>query len=165
MKPIKFVVLGSALLASIGVFLDWISVSADAPKLLRESLPASGMENGGPIFLFFLGMPLLAAGIGAAKRFGRGLSVLAIIGSALATLLALVKYADIDEAGRELAKIAGSSAVSAAPGYWMVFTGSLVACLAAFVTLIKPERAPTPAPAIGHVPAGAHPAHPGYHAQ
>lgn len=143
MRPVKFVVLGAAALASIGVFLDWVSVSADAPKIIREAMPTSGMENGGPVFLFLLGMPLLAAGIGAAKRFGRGLSVLALIGSALASLFALVKYADIDGAGRQLAKLGGGSAgaVSAAPGYWIVFFGATIACLASFVTLIKPEPA------------------------
>lgn len=149
MKPVKFIVLGAAALASIGVFLDWISVNGDVPALVRDTMPKSGMENGGPIFLFFLAMPLLAAGIGAAKRFGRGLSVLAIIGSALASLLALVKYADIDEAGRELAKLGSSGTLGAAPGYWLVFTGALIACLASFVTLVKPERAQPPPAAFG----------------
>ncbi len=146
MKPVKFVVLGSAVLASIGVFLDWISVSSDVPAIIREGLPKNGMENGGPLFLFFLAMPLLAAGIGAAKRFGRGLSVLAIIGSALASFLALAKWADIDDAAIELSKLGAGGTVGVAPGYWLVFCGALVACLASFVTLVKPERA-LPAPA------------------
>lgn len=145
MKPVKFVVLGAALLASIGVFLDWIAVTGDVPALIRDAMPKSGMENGGPVFLFFLAMPLVAAGIGAAKRFGRGLSVLAIIGSALASLLALVKWADIESAGDELSKLGGSGSVGVAPGYWLVFFGAFVACLASFVTLIKPEPKLQPA--------------------
>ncbi len=139
MKPVKFVVLGSAALASVGVFLDWISVSGDVPRLVKDALPRSGMENGGPVFLFFLAMPLLAAAIGAAKRFGRGLGLLARAGAALATLLALVKYADIDGAAAELSKLGGSGTVGVAPGYWLVFCGALFASLASFVTLVKPE--------------------------
>ncbi|NUO48437.1 MAG: hypothetical protein HOV80_06240 [Polyangiaceae bacterium] len=145
MKPVKFVVLGAAALASIGVFLDWIAVTGDVPALIRDAMPKSGMENGGPIFLFFLAMPLLAAGIGAAKRFGRGLSVLAIIGSALASLLALVKWADIESAGDELAKLGGGGSVGVAPGYWLVFFGATIALFASFVTLIKPEPKLQPA--------------------
>lgn len=142
MKSVKFGVLIATLVASLGVFLDWISVSGQLPRAIGQGLPTSGMDNGGPIFLFFLAMPLIGAAIGIARRFGRGLAALALVGSLLASFLALIKYADIDEAAQELAKLGGSATVSAAPGYWLVVCGAFAAAGASLLAVVKPEPKP-----------------------
>ena len=36
MKQIKFAVLGSSVLASLGVFLDWIDVTGDLPAAIND---------------------------------------------------------------------------------------------------------------------------------
>lgn len=140
MKPVKMVVLGASLLAVVGVFLEWVSVSGSLPKVLASTLPRSGMDNGGPIFLFLLAMPLLAAGIGLKRPFGRGFAGLSLFGALGATFFALVKYSDIEEAGREVAKVAKGVSVSAGFGYWIFFVGAAVAMVASVAGLIKPER-------------------------
>ncbi len=124
MKATKFVVGAGAAFGILAVFLDWMSIEGKAVGLLKE-LPTSGMSNGGPVFLFLLGFPLLAAAIGAAKRFGRGMATMALLGGLLSAFMALVKYADIQSAGK-MAKQLGVT-VSVAPGYWILFLGSVLA--------------------------------------
>lgn len=139
MKQIKFAVLGSSVLASFGVFLDWIDVSGDLPSAISDGLPRSGMENGGAVFLFLLGMPLLAAGIGCLKRFGRGLAALALFGASLAMLFALAKSADIRHATEKLVEYGFSGTIDLASGYWVLVVGSVVSVVASMAGLVKPE--------------------------
>lgn len=147
MKSAKFAVLGSTLLAVIAVFLPWISVSGDA-GLFGSALPRSGMDNGGPVFLFFLMMPLVGAGIGALKRYGRGLAALSFVGGLLTVFMALVKYADIDGAAGEAKQL--DVVVSAAAGYWVFFVAASAICAASLAALIRPEKKPAPAPMAHH---------------
>lgn len=144
MKPVKFIVLASTLVSILGVLaFDWISVTGSLPKLLSD-LPRTGMDNGGAIFLFFLAMPLIGAGIGAAKRFGRGLALLSMFGSFVASFFSLVKYSDIDQAARTAKSLGVTLGVGM--GYWIFFAGASVAFLASLVALIKPEPKPAVAP-------------------
>jgi hypothetical protein len=144
MNPIKFVVLGSSLVASAAVFMNWISFKGELPKLLAD-LPVTGMQNGGPIFLFFLGLAVIAGAIGAARRFGRGLAVLALVGALCSTLLGILKWGDISDATKSAEQLGGLVELSIAPGYWIFFLGSLVAFVASIAGLVKPEKAPAPA--------------------
>jgi hypothetical protein len=137
MKATKWIVGGGALLGIASVFMSWISVDGKANKLL-DALPKTGMENGGPVFIVLLSLPLIAAVVGAAKRFGRGMAGLALAGGLLSAFMGLVKYADIESAGK-IAK--GIATVSAAPGYWLFFIGSVVAMVGGIIGLIKPEKA------------------------
>ncbi|MFO0554020.1 MAG: hypothetical protein U0271_36910 [Polyangiaceae bacterium] len=148
MKFTKFAVLGGALTAMIGVFLKWIQVGGDAPKTLLAELPMTGMDNGGPVFLFFLALSAIGAGVGSLKRFGRGLAGLSFGGSLLTVFMAFVKYADIEEAGHA-AKELGVT-VEVASGYWVLFIGASLACLASLVALVKPE------PKLAAPPQGLH---------
>lgn len=143
MKSVKFAVLGATLLAMVAVFLPWISVSGDA-GLLSSSMPRTGMDNGGPVFLFLLMMPLVGAAVGAAKRFGRGLAALSFIGGLLTVFMGLVKYADIDAAAVEAKQI--DVVVSAAAGYWVFFLAAAAVCVTSLAGLIKPEKKPAAAP-------------------
>ena len=152
MKSIKFGVLGATIVAMGAVFMNWISVSEGVPKTVTEALPMTGMDNGGPVFLFLLGMPLLGAGIGALKRFGRGLAALSFVGSLLAVFLGLVKWVDIDDAAQELSAIGAT--IGGGSGYSIFFLAASAACLASFVGLIKPEKKPELAP-VGGRPAHA----------
>ncbi len=140
MKQTKWIVGGGALLGIVSVFLDWMKLDGTVTGPLA-ALPKSGMENGGPVFIVLLALPLIAAAVGAAKRFGRGMAVLALLGGLLAAFMALVKYGDITDAAK-LAK--GMATISVAPGYWLLFVGSTVALVGGIVGLIKPEPA-TPA--------------------
>jgi hypothetical protein len=151
MKQVKFAVLGSSLLATVAVFLEWVHVSGELPAILG-ALPRTGMENGGPIFLVLLAMPLAGAGIGAAKRFGRGLAGLSLFGALCASFLGLVKYADIEAAGREVGKLGAKLEVTAGVGYWLFLVGAVVALLASVVGLIKPEKVEAPKLASGVTP-------------
>lgn len=146
MKATKFAVLGATVLGIVSVFLEWISVSGKGGAIL-DAMPRTGMDNGGPIFLFFFVLALIGAGIGAAKRFGRGLSVLSLIGGLLAAFMGLVKYADIENAAREASKIGAT--VDAAMGYWLFFVCSCAIVVLSLVNLIKPEKKETAAPAMG----------------
>ncbi|NUP11447.1 MAG: hypothetical protein HOW73_35830 [Polyangiaceae bacterium] len=140
MKSLKFAVLGATVAAMAAVFLDWISVSGDLPSALEGTLPRSGMDNGGPVYLFLLSFPLIGAGVGALKRYGRGLAGLSFVGALLTVFMGLVKYADIDEAAREAGKIGANLGV--ATGYWLFFLGACAACIASLIALIKPEKKP-----------------------
>jgi hypothetical protein len=143
MKATKWIVGGAALVGISSTFMDWMSIELGGlAKSVADDVPTGGMDNGGPIFIFLLGLPLLAAIIGIAKRFGRGMGVMALIGGLLATFLALVKYADISEAAAQLAS-AGMGQASVAVGYWVLFVGSTLATLGGLFALIKPEPAPT----------------------
>lgn len=148
MKSFKFIVGGAALIGIISVFLKWISIDGKLPKVLAGAMPESGMDNGGPVFIFLLALPLIAAGIGALKRFGRGLSALALVGSLAAAFMAMVKYDDIEKGARAAAKLGGNVTMSAAPGFWVFLIASTAALLVSLVSLVKPEpQRPSGAPA------------------
>ena len=139
MKANKFIVGVGALLGIVATFLEWAVVDFDGPAAgLDIAVPTSGMDNGGPIFIFFSAMPLIAALVGVVKRFGRGMGVLALIGGLLATFLALVKYADISDAGAQLAD-QGMGSVGVAGGFWVLFVGCALAAVGGLLALIKPE--------------------------
>ncbi len=137
MKATKFAVLGATVLGIVSVFLDWISVSGKGGAVL-DAMPRTGMDNGGPVFLFFFVLALIGSGIGALKRFGRGLSVLTFIGGLLAVFMGMVKYADIGNAAQEAGKIGAT--VDAAMGYWLFFACSCAIVVLSLVNLIKPEK-------------------------
>ena len=141
MKATKFAVLGATVLGIVSVFLDWISVSGKGGAVL-DAMPRTGMDNGGPVFLFFFFLALIGSGIGVLKRFGRGLSVLTMIGGLLAAFMGLVKYADIGSAAREASKIGAT--VDAAMGYWVFFVSSCAIVVLSLVNLIKPEKKEQP---------------------
>jgi hypothetical protein len=142
MKAVKLVVGGAAVMGMIGTFLPWIDVGgAGATGKFAAALPRSGMDNGGVLFLVLLAVPLLAALLGLRKGMGRGLGALALVGGLLSLFMALVKYADIQKAGRLAAKVSADLTISAGAGYWLLFAGSLIALLGGLVALIKPERA------------------------
>ncbi len=143
MKPIKWIVGGAALLGIASTFTNWMTWEGKLPKLLAD-LPASGMDHGGPVFIFFLALALIAALIGIIRRFGRGMAVLAMIGGLLSTFVSLLKYGDITEAAGILAK-AGVASVSVAAGWYVLFFASAACMLVPIVALIKPEPKPTPA--------------------
>jgi hypothetical protein len=146
MKHLKFIIGGAALLGIIGVFLTWVNIEGAIPKLLGpDAIPTSGMDNGGPVFIFLLALPLIAAVIGILKRFGRGLAVLALVGGLAATFMGLVKGADIDDAAAELKKLGGAATLSYAPGYWVCFIASCIVLVVSIVALIKPEPKPATA--------------------
>jgi hypothetical protein len=141
-KATKFIVGGAAVVGIGACFLDWASIElGGAAKKMAVEFPTSGMDNGGPVFIFFFALPLIAALVGVLKRMGRGMGVLAAIGGLLAAFLGLVKYADISDAGAKLAD-AGMGQVAVAPGYWAMFFASLLCLLAGLVALIKPEPKP-----------------------
>lgn len=153
MKATKFIVGAGALLGIVACFLDWASVEFEgAAESVMAAVPRSGMDNGGPIFIFFLAMPLIAAVIGIIKRFGRGMGVLAFIGGLLATFMAMMKWADISEGGAELAK-AQMGSMEVAGGFWLLFLGCTLATVGGLVALIKPEpkalATPGPMAAMG----------------
>jgi LPXTG-motif cell wall-anchored protein len=137
MKATKFAVLGATVLGMISVFLDWISVSGKSGAIL-DALPRTGMDNGGPVFLFFFILALIGSGIGVLKRYGRGLAVLTLIGGLLSAFMGLVKYADIEAAAKEATKIGAT--VDAGMGYWLFFTCSCAIVVLSIVNLIKPEK-------------------------
>lgn len=143
MKATKFAVLGATVLGIVSVFLDWISVSGKGGAVL-DAMPRTGMDNGGPVFLFFFVLALIGSGIGALKRFGRGLSVLTLIGGLLAVFMGMVKYADIGNAAQEAGKIGAT--VDAAMGYWLFFACSCAIVVLSLVNLIKPEKKEVAAP-------------------
>ena len=123
MKATKWIVGGGAVVGTVGCFMDWATVQASgAAKELLADFPARGMDQGGPIILFFLGMPLLAALVGVIRRMGRGMGALALVGGLISAFFALVKYADIQGAATKMAS-AGMGNVAVAPGYWLVFVG------------------------------------------
>jgi hypothetical protein len=137
MKATKFAVLGATVLGIVSVFLDWISISGKGGAVL-DAMPRTGMDNGGPVFLFFFVLALIGSGIGVLKRFGRGLSVLTLIGGLLAAFMGLVKYADIESAASEAGKIGAT--VGAAPGYWLFFVCASAIVVLSLINLIKPEK-------------------------
>jgi hypothetical protein len=142
MKNIKYVVGGSALLGIISLFLKWVSIDGSlggALGSLVDALPTSGMGNGGPVFLFLLALPLVAAAVGAARRFGRGLSITALLGAVGAWLLAMVKLSDISHAGETLSQLGGQITTSAAGGFYAFLLATTVAVLASFAGIVKPE--------------------------
>jgi hypothetical protein len=149
MKPIKFAVLGSSVLATIAVFTEWAKIEGDFPSIVKDALPTSGMGNGGPVFLFLLAFPLAASAVGSAKRFSRGLAITSFVGALLATLVGLAKYSDISHAGDELSKIGATGTITAAPGYWVFFVGALVTALASLAGIVRPEPKLAAAPAPG----------------
>jgi hypothetical protein len=145
MKSLKYVVGGSALVGIASLFLKWVAIDGNPPAIVAGALPTTGMGNGGPVFLVLLALPIVAAGIGAARRFGRGLSVMALLGALGAWLLAMVKLADISHAGDELAKLGvgvGSFSLSAAGGYYVFLFATSVVVLGSIVGLVKPEPKP-----------------------
>ncbi len=147
MKATKFAVLGLTILTMAAVFADWISVNGKNASALLQKIPRTGMENGGPIFLFFLSLPLLAAVIGMARRFGRGMATLALVGAALSLFMALVKYNDIEAAALSAEGLGAS--VEAAGGFWLFFVASLAIFFTALVGLILPEKKPALPAAAG----------------
>ncbi len=157
MKATKFIVGAGAVLGIAACFMDWAAVELTglAKEVSGGGFPAGGMDQGGPVFIFLLAMPLIAAAVGLLKRMGRGMGVLALLGGLLATFMGLVKYSDISEAGAKLAE-AGMGSVSAAPGYWLMFVASVICTVGGLVALIKPEpkpavAAPQPAPPAYHM--------------
>ena len=143
MKVNKWIVGVGAAMGIVSVFCKWMSVDKELTGALAN-LPVSGMQNGGAVFLVLLALPAMAATIGALKRFGRGMAVLALIGGLLSSLLAMVKFGDISKAaalGKQL-----SVTISVAPALWLLLLGSLAAALGGIVGLIKPERAAQAAP-------------------
>jgi hypothetical protein len=146
LKATKFIVGAGALLGIVGTFLDWATVELEGPAAgLGAAVPTSGMDNGGPIFIFLLALPLVAAIVGLIKRFGRGMGVLALVGGLLASLLALVKYADISDAGAEIARQSMGS-MSVAGGYWVMFVGCSITAIGGLIALVKPEPKPATPP-------------------
>ncbi len=162
MKATKFIVGAGAVIGIAGCFMDWaaIDLSGIAEKLGSGGMPTAGMDHGGPVVIFFLLMPLIAAAVGIAKRMGRGMGVLALIGGLLSALIGLVKYADIEEAGALLADN-GMGTVEVAGGYWVMFAGCTLALVGGLIALIKPEPKPAPPPQMQQPtpPAYQHAAH------
>jgi len=117
--------------------------------MLADAVPATGMGNGGPVFIVLLLLPISAAGIGAMKRFGRGLSAMALVGALGAWLLAMVKLSDISSGGEVLSQLGAKVTMSAAGGYYVFLFATTVVTLASIVGLIKPE----PKVASGSAPA------------
>jgi hypothetical protein len=153
MKPIKLFVLGSSLLATLAVFSDWVKMEGDLPPIIKTAMPTSGMQNGGPLFMCLLALPLIAAGVGALKRFGRGLAVTSFVGAFLASLLGLAKYSDFSAATSEIAKLGATGTIGAATGYWIFLLFCFFTTAASLVGIVRPEPklAGTPMP----VPVGA----------
>jgi hypothetical protein len=137
---------GSALVGIVSLFLKWVAIDGKPPAIIADALPTTGMGNGGPIFLIMLLLPIVAAAIGAAKRFGRGFAVMALVGALGAWLLAMVKLSDISHAGDELSKLGmgdgGDFSVSAASGYYVFLFATSIAALGSIVGLVKPEPKP-----------------------
>mgnify|MGYP000178300774 CR=1 FL=1 len=150
MKATKFAVLGLTIIGMASVFMDWIAVGGKNAAAFADKMPLSGMDNGGPIFLFFLALPLLAAVIGISKRFGRGMGVLSLIGGLLAVFMGLVKYSDIGSAAQSAKGLDVS--VDAAIGYWLFFVSSCGIFLAGVVALIAPEKKVAAPAAVGVLP-------------
>jgi hypothetical protein len=144
MKSLKYIVGGSALVGIVSLFLKWVAIDGNAPAIIAGALPTTGMGNGGPIFLVMLALPIAAAAIGAAKRFGRGLSVMALLGALGAWLLAMVKLSDISHAGDELSKLGmgGDFTLSAAGGYYVFLLATSIVVLGSIAGLVKPEPKP-----------------------
>jgi hypothetical protein len=147
MKATKWIVGGGALVGIAGTFMEWMTIELEglAKDVAGSSMPTSGMDNGGPIFIFFLCLPLCAAIIGILKRFGRGMGGLALAGGILSLLLAMLKYADISSAATLLSE-GGMGNAAVAPGYWVLFAGSALAAAGGLIALIKPEPKPQVAP-------------------
>lgn len=147
MKATKWIVGVGAVMGIAACFMDWATIELTGLAKAVSSgsdFPAAGMDQGGPIFIFLLAMPLIAALVGVLKRMGRGMGVLALIGGSLSSLLALVKYADIADAGAKLAE-ADMGSVGVAGGYWLLFVGSAIAAMGGLIALIKPEPKPVAA--------------------
>ncbi len=148
MKATKWIVGGGAVLGIVSCFLDWASIElGGASKAVAAEFPTGGMDQGGPIFIFLLALPLIAAVVGIIKRMGRGMGVLALIGGLLTAFMGLVKYADIDRAAAELASV-GIGSVSVASGYWLMFGCSVVCTAGGLIALIKPEPKPQLVPTV-----------------
>jgi hypothetical protein len=153
MKATKFIVGTGVVVGIAGCFMDWaaIDLSGIAEGLSTDRMPTAGMDHGGPVILFLLALPLIAALLGLLKRMGRGMGALAFVGGLLAALLAMVKYADIEDAGALLADN-GMGSVEVAGGYWVMFAGCTIAMVGGLIALIKPEPKPAP-PAMPQAPA------------
>ena len=151
MKATKWIVGAGAVIGIASTFLDWMSVELTGGGA-STSVPTGGMDHGGVVFITLLCLPLIAAAVGALKRFGRGMATLALVGGLLATLMSMAKYADISEAAALLAEH-GLGTASVAGGYWLLFVGAAIPAVGAIVGLLKPEpkldAAPTAAPAYG----------------
>lgn len=149
MKATKFIVGAGAVIGIAACFMDWaaIELTGMAKAVAGDTFPTAGMDQGGPVFIFLLAMPLIAALVGVLKRMGRGMGALAFIGGLLASFMGLVKYADIADAGTKLAD-ANMGAVDAAAGFWLMFMGALIATIGGLIALIKPEPKPQPAPQV-----------------
>jgi hypothetical protein len=142
MKASKWIVLAGAGIGIISTFMPWITVESGGAgalgEALLEELPTSGMDNGGPVFIFLLALALVAGIVGAIKRFGRGMGGLALAGGLLSTFMALVKYADIHDAASQLSGL-GNATIGTAIGWYLLFFGSLAATMGGIAALIKPE--------------------------
>jgi hypothetical protein len=143
MQKLKFVAALAAIAGISGCFMQWlrIDLGQGAALLSGIKMPVAGMDNGGPVFLFLFGVVLVCAGVGIGRRFGRGLAAGTLAGALGVTFFALVKYADIGQAGSSIRDLGQGASVSIALGYWVVLAAGVLALLVALAALIRPEQA------------------------
>jgi len=118
------IVLVGALLALIGSFLPWATVSVEG----FGSESASGMDGDGVITLI---VALAAAAIAVFMK-GRGRMIGIIVAAGIIILVSIIDIADVNRAAGEIGDIPGVD-TSVGFGLWLVLVGGVVALVGAFV--------------------------------